>query len=167
MAIVSFSQRLADHAAAAPAAPAVTCGERSVTRAELEIAADALARQLLADGVKLGDLVTIALPNSVDWFVAVVATWKIGAIPQPVSARLPARELAAIVELADPPVVLGADADVFRRSHLSTGGLCRPDGRPGRRAVARCDLAGMEGADLRRLHRPAKAHRRGPTRKHR
>ena len=52
-------------------------------------------------------MVTIALPNSVEWFVAVVATWKIGAIPQPVSHRLPARELAAIVELADPPVVLG------------------------------------------------------------
>jgi bile acid-coenzyme A ligase len=113
MAIISFSRRLADHAAAAPAAPAVTCGDRSVTRGELEIAADALARQLLADGVKLGDLVTIALPNSVDWFVAVVATWKIGAIPQPVSARLPARELNAIVELADPPVVLGADVDAF------------------------------------------------------
>lgn len=113
MAIISFSRRLADHAAAAPGAPAVTCGDRSVTRKELEIAADALARQLIADGVKFGDLVTIALPNSVDWFVAVVAAWKIGAIPQPVSARLPARELAAIVELADPPVVLGADDDVF------------------------------------------------------
>src|SRR5580704_3338984 len=120
MAIVSFSHRLADHAAAVPGAPAVTCGEHSVTRAELEAEADALARQLLKDGVKLGDLVTIALPNSVDWFVAVVATWKIGAIPQPVSARLPARELAAIVELADPPVVLGADAGAFPNR------ICRP-----------------------------------------
>jgi bile acid-coenzyme A ligase len=113
MALVSFSRRLAHHAEADPAAPAITCGARRVTRAELELAADALARQLLEDGVKLGDLVTIALPNSVDWFVAVVATWKIGAVPQPVSARLPARELAAIVELADPPVVLGAAADAF------------------------------------------------------
>ena len=72
MAIVSFSRRLADQAAADPSRPAVTCGERSVTRAELETAADALARQLLDDGVRLGDMVTIALPNSVDWFVAVV-----------------------------------------------------------------------------------------------
>jgi bile acid-coenzyme A ligase len=122
MAIISFSRRLADHAAADPAAPAITCGEDSVTRAELEEAADALARQLLEDGVKLGDLVTIALPNSVDWFVAVVATWKIGAIPQPVSSRLPAPELAAIVELAGSPVVLGADADAF------PGRICRPMG---------------------------------------
>jgi bile acid-coenzyme A ligase len=113
MALVSFSRRLADHAAAHPDALAITCGAHSVTRAELQIAGDALARQLLEDGVKLGDLVTIALPNSVDWFVAVVATWMIGAIPQPVSARLPARELAAIVELADPPVILGAGDDAF------------------------------------------------------
>src|SRR5579862_3311030 len=102
MAIVSFPRHLADLAAAAPTSPAITCGERTVTRAELEVAADALARQLLEDGVKLGDLVTIALPNSVDWFVAVVATWKIGAIPQPVSSRLPARELGEIVSLGDP-----------------------------------------------------------------
>ena len=122
MAIVSFSSRLAHLAAVAPDAPAITCGESSVTRAELETAADSLARQLLDDGVRLGDLVTIALPNSVDWFVAVVATWKIGAIPQPVSARLPARELAAIVELADPPVVLGVDADAFGNR------ICRPVG---------------------------------------
>jgi bile acid-coenzyme A ligase len=122
MAVVSYSRRLADLAAKDPDAPAVTCGEDSLTRGELEMAADALARQLLADGVKLGDLVTIALPNSVDWFVAVVASWKIGAIPQPVSSRLPARELAAIVELADPPVVLGAEPGAFGDR------ICRPVG---------------------------------------
>ena len=83
MAIVSFSRRLADKAAADPSRLAITCGVRSVTRAELETAADALARQLLDDGVQFGDMVTIALPNSVDWFIAVSATWKIGAIPNP------------------------------------------------------------------------------------
>lgn len=50
----------------------------------------------------------MALPNSVEWFITYVACWNIGAIPQPVSARLPARELAAIVELADSKVVVGA-----------------------------------------------------------
>ena len=34
-------------------------------------------------------MVTIALANSVEWFVAFAACWKIGAIPQPVSAKLP------------------------------------------------------------------------------
>ena len=122
MAVVSFSRRLTDLAAADPSRAAVTCGERSMTRAELETAATALARQLLEDGVQHGDMVTVALTNSVDWFVAVVATWKIGAIPQPVSPRLPARELAAIVDLADPPVILGADPDAF------VDRICRPVG---------------------------------------
>jgi bile acid-coenzyme A ligase len=122
MAIVSFSRRLADLAAADPSRAAITCGEHSVTRAELEAAADALARQLLEDGVKHGEMVTIALPNSIDWFVAVVATWKIGATPQPVSSRLPARELAAIVDLADPRVILGTEPDAF------VGRICRPHG---------------------------------------
>ena len=122
MAIVSFSRRLADLAAADPSRAAITCGEHSVTRAELEAAADALARQLLEDGVKHGEMVTIALPNSIDWFVAVVATWKIGATPQPVSSRLPARELAAIVDLADPRVILGTEPDAF------VDRICRPLG---------------------------------------
>jgi bile acid-coenzyme A ligase len=122
MTIVSFSRRLADLAAADPSRAAITCGEHSVTRAELEAAADALARQLLEDGVKHGEMVTIALPNSIDWFVAVVATWKIGATPQPVSSRLPARELAAIVDLADPRVILGTEPDAF------VDRICRPLG---------------------------------------
>ncbi len=122
MAIVSFSRRLSDLAAADPSRTAITCGEHSVTRAELETAADALARQLLEDGVQQGEMVTIALPNSVDWFVAAAAAWKIGAIPQPVSPRLPPRELAAIVDLADPRVVLGADPGSFADR------ICRPVG---------------------------------------
>jgi len=133
MAIVSFSRRLADHAAADPGAAAITCGEKSVTRAELEQAADTLARQLLEDGVELGDLVTIALPNSIEWFVAVAANWKIGAIPQPVSSRLPARELATIVDLADPPVVFGADAGAFPDR------ICRPVGYVATAAITEAD----------------------------
>jgi bile acid-coenzyme A ligase len=122
MAIVSFPRLLAEKAAADPTRRAITCGPHSLTRAELEAAADALARQLRDDGVKVGDMVTIALPNSVDWFVAVVAAWKVGATPQPVSSRLPARELTAIVELANPRVVLGADDDAFPDR------ICRPVG---------------------------------------
>jgi bile acid-coenzyme A ligase len=38
-----------------------------------------------------------------------VASWKLGATPQPVSSRLPKRELDAIVELANPKVIVGVD----------------------------------------------------------
>lgn len=90
-----------------PSRPAITCGEISITRAEMESAANRLARDLQRRGVGEGDMVTIALPNSVEWFVAFAACWKIGAVPQPVSYRLPAPELTAILQLADPKVVIG------------------------------------------------------------
>jgi bile acid-coenzyme A ligase len=113
MAKVSYAQRLTDLATADPDRPAITCGEERVTRAELDRAANRMARDLAGRGVGFGDMVTIALPNSVDWFVAFAACWKLGAIPQPVSHRLPARELEAIAELADPKVVVGVEPGTF------------------------------------------------------
>ena len=55
-------------------------------------------------------LVTLALPNSIEFFAACLATWRLGATPQPVSSRLPERERRAIVELAQPALVVGAPA---------------------------------------------------------
>lgn len=107
--MISYSKRLTDLAAAAPDRPAITCGEQTVTRAQLDSLSNRMARGLQAKGVETGDMVTIALPNSVDWFVATIACWKLGAVPQPVSSRLPERELEAIIELAQPKVVLGPE----------------------------------------------------------
>jgi bile acid-coenzyme A ligase len=106
VALISYARRLADHAAGAPDRPAVTDEHRTVTRAELESLANRTARALSARGVRPGDRVTIALPNSVAFVATTVACWKLGATPQPVSARLPARELDAIIELAEPRVVV-------------------------------------------------------------
>ena len=38
---------------------------------------------MLAKGVKLGDFVTIALPNGIGFFEATIATWKLGATRRP------------------------------------------------------------------------------------
>jgi len=112
MSMISFSRRLSALAEADPGRPSVTCGTDSLTRVQLESAANRLARDLTAGGVQFGDMVTIALPNSTEWFVAVAACWKAGAIPQPVSARLPERELTAIVGLANPSAVIGIPAEL-------------------------------------------------------
>jgi len=109
MTVMSYSRRLVELAARAPDDPAVTCGGTTITRAELQSRANRLARDLAGRGVGLGDFVTVALPNSVDWFVAYVAIWKLGAVPQPVSAKLPVRELAEIVALAGSKVALGVE----------------------------------------------------------
>jgi len=106
VALISYAQRLRDHAEADPQRPALTDEVRTVTRAELDRLACRTARALQHEGVRQGDRVTIALPNSVEFVATAVACWKVGATVQPVSSRLPKRELDAIIELAQPRVVL-------------------------------------------------------------
>src|ERR1700755_1451668 len=117
-----MSRQLQLLAQAAPDLPSITCGDQSVTRAQFVQRIDELAHELRDLGVGLDDMVTIALPNSVDWFVAFAATWRVGGIPQPISSRLPAREVAAILELADPKVVIGVpDGSIEGRATLPVG----------------------------------------------
>ncbi|MGH9078658.1 MAG: AMP-binding protein [Acidimicrobiales bacterium] len=106
---VSFGRRVTDLARTDPHRPAVTCGSAQLSRAELEAAANRLARRLAASGVTVGAMVTIALPNSLEFMVATVAAWKLGAVPQPVSPRLPRRELRGVIELAESRVVVGTE----------------------------------------------------------
>jgi bile acid-coenzyme A ligase len=91
-----------------PDRPAITFEDRTVTRAELDRRTNRLARAYQQFGVGQDDFVTIALPNGVEFFEATIATWKLGATPQPVSSRLPKLELEAIIELAAPRLVVGA-----------------------------------------------------------
>ncbi|CAA0124895.1 Bile acid-coenzyme A ligase [Mycolicibacterium vanbaalenii] len=94
-------------AAQDPGAPAVTCEGVTVTRAELDATSNRLARAFASLGVGTGDYVTIAAPNSLNWVYSVVACWKLGAVPQPLSARLPDAELAALLELRRPTLLVG------------------------------------------------------------
>jgi bile acid-coenzyme A ligase len=126
--LISYGRRLTELAEEHPVWPAITCGETSLTRSELESAANRLARDMAAGGAGKGDMVTIALANSVEWFVAFAACWKIGAIPQPVSARLPTRELQAILDLADPSLVIGVPAELAGSRRTLPAGY-RPDPR--------------------------------------
>jgi len=110
MALITFSQQLHRLAQAAPDSPAVTCADATVTRAELVAAGDDLAVYLREQGVRQGDMVTVAAPNSIDWFIGYLAIWRLGAVPQPISSRLPQREVDTIIELANPSAVIGLPA---------------------------------------------------------
>ncbi len=103
---VPIGVRVGELAAQYGDAPAVVCEDTTRSWVELDRRSNRLARALLARGVALGDLVTIGLPNSVEFVEACVACWKVGAVPQPVSAAMPPLELQGIVELADPPLVI-------------------------------------------------------------
>ena len=120
--MISFINQLRALAADDPDFVAVTCQDESITRSELLRRGGDLAVHLQSLGVKVGDLVTVAVPNSIDWFVSYVGIWMLGATPQPVSSRLPQRELDALIDLANPPVVIGvADGTVPGRPTIPVG----------------------------------------------
>ncbi|NIB42431.1 AMP-binding protein [Pseudomaricurvus alkylphenolicus] len=113
MAIVSLSRILASWAEKQPNNTAIAHDDDSISWAELEKRTNQLARAYMNLGVKEGDLVTIALPNGIEFVSAVFATWKLGATPQPISSKLPKIERDAIIELASSSLVVGVDtADV-------------------------------------------------------
>ena len=144
MAVVSFSRHLRDLAQARPDRLAVVCGDERVTYAELVDRVDDLAVHLRDHheiGVTAGRMITIALPNSLEWFVAFAAAWRLGATPQPVSSRLPAREIEAIMELADPVAVIGADEGSIE------GRTCIPVGFRAPARPAHAELAELVSAE--------------------
>ncbi|MDW5593763.1 AMP-binding protein [Conexibacter stalactiti] len=99
-------------AATRPDDPAVTCGDESVTFAQLESRANRLARAYAELGVREGDFVSVGLPNGVELYAASYAIWKLGAVPQPLSYRLPARELEQVIAVADPSLIVGFGEEV-------------------------------------------------------
>ena len=125
--MISFIQRLEDLAAESPDAVAFTCAGDSITRAEIVRQGYNLAVHLAAHGTKEGDLVTVAVPNSIDFFIAYVAIWRLGATPQPISSRLPQREQDAIIELAGSSAVIGVEPGSYEGRTCIPYGFRAPD----------------------------------------
>ncbi|MBU3749189.1 MAG: AMP-binding protein [Mycobacterium sp.] len=90
-----------------PQAPAVTHDGRTLTRAQLDAFTNRLARAYAELGVCRGDYVTVALGNSLEWVQAVVAIWKLGAVPQPLSSRLPDVEYGHLLDLRERALLVG------------------------------------------------------------
>lgn len=87
-------------------APAVIQDEEVVTWSELDRESTRIAWGLKLRGVGKDDLVTLALPNSGDFFRLTFAIWKAGAIPHVVAWKLPQHELQGILEVAKPRVLV-------------------------------------------------------------
>jgi bile acid-coenzyme A ligase len=104
---ISYGRRIEELARQDPGAPAVLCEGAQISRGELERRANRLARAYAARGVGPGRIVTLALPNGIELVVACIATWKLGAVPSPISPALPRPERDAILERAGPALVVG------------------------------------------------------------
>ncbi len=115
---LSVLSRLAE---ADPDRPALTCGEVTLTRAGFLDRVGRLAALFAARGVAEGSTVTIGLPNSIGLVESMFAAWALGAVPQPISDRIPPAERSAIVDLADPTLAVGmAPSDAGGRPVLES-----------------------------------------------
>ncbi|RKN39004.1 (2,3-dihydroxybenzoyl)adenylate synthase [Streptomyces hoynatensis] len=77
----TFGAMLRDRAAAHPKRIALTAGDRHLTYAALDEAADRMAAGLLALGIAPGDRVVVQLPNVPEFFEVIFALFRIGALP--------------------------------------------------------------------------------------
>lgn len=107
--ILPIGTRISALAGSAPEKPAVTCDGRTISRSELDKSTNQLARAYAEHGVGVGDYVTIVLPNSIEWVQSTVACWKLGAVPQPLSSRLPTAEFVDLLELHSRSLLVGRD----------------------------------------------------------
>src|SRR5687768_16071158 len=104
---MSYPAALRLHATRSPDRTALVCGDHTLSFRELDRASTRLARAYAERGVAQGDFVTIALPNGVEFVLACFAIWKLGAVPQPDSWKLPEKERSAILAEAKPALVVG------------------------------------------------------------
>lgn len=116
MPLVSYGRALTLHAERTPDAVALVHEGRVTRYAELDRAANRLARALARSGVGEGDFVTLGLPNGREFVEALFACWKLGATPQPISPRLPRAERDAILALVAPKRVLDEPLDASGES---------------------------------------------------
>jgi long-chain acyl-CoA synthetase len=86
-----------DHRRAVPDATAVQYYGNRITRAELDDFSDTLVAWLADEQVGAGDRVAVALQNTPVFAIALLATWKLGAVLVPVSPMLRTGELAVLL----------------------------------------------------------------------
>jgi long-chain acyl-CoA synthetase len=106
----TLGEDLRARAAERPDAEAVVAGERRLTYAQLDAAADAAAAALAAAGVARGDRVLIVLPNGVDVAVAIYGVLRAGAAISPLNPTIKADKLAYIQRDSGAAATIGPDS---------------------------------------------------------
>ena len=83
----------------------------SYTFAEIAAAAAATSAGLAAAGVARGDVVMTLVGARIEWVLALLGSWRLGAIALPCSEQLRAKDIALRLRHADPALVLAASRD--------------------------------------------------------
>ena len=80
--------------------------KRQFTYKEFEAAVGRTARLLAAQGVGKGDVVSLLLPNSVEYVIAYFACWQIGALAGPINSLLKSQEIAYVISNSEAKALL-------------------------------------------------------------
>jgi amino acid adenylation domain-containing protein len=102
----SLPQLFEQQAARTPHAPAVICGDATLSYGELNQRASRLARHLISLGAGPERFVTIVMPRCPDMIVAVLAVLKTGAAYVPVDPAYPPDRIAYMLTDTNPVTVL-------------------------------------------------------------
>jgi long-chain acyl-CoA synthetase len=80
--------------------------KRQFTYKEFEDIVRRVARMLWAHGVRKGDVVSLLLPNSVEYVIAYFACWHIGALAGPINSLLKEEEIAYVISNSEAKTIL-------------------------------------------------------------
>ncbi len=80
--------------------------KREFTYKEFKAAVMRTARMLVAKGVRKGDVVSLLLPNSVEYVIAYFACWQIGALAGPINSLLKSQEIAYVISNSEARALL-------------------------------------------------------------
>ena len=104
----SIPELLQQRASAAPEKPFLfsEADKREFTYREFEAAVGRTAGMLAAHGIGKGDVVSLLLPNSVEYIVAYFACWQLGALAGPVNGHLKQQEIEYVVSNSESKLML-------------------------------------------------------------
>lgn len=109
---------LASHATALSQNIAAVDGDVQLTYAELQIQVDAIAKSLIAFGIKPGDRVATMVPPSLDFWLTYLATVSIGATWMGLNPRYQLPEYAYLLDDAKPKLIF-CKSDYEGRPYLA------------------------------------------------
>lgn len=101
---------------------ALVAGDDSVTYSQVDAKVSCLAGELHALGIKQGDAIASLIPNSIEFFVATLACFKLGAVLVPLNANYTDSEVAEYLAKSEAKLVIGSAEKQQQRVASVTSG---------------------------------------------
>src|SRR5215217_3237933 len=104
----SIPELLQQRVAATPEKPFLfsESDTRQFTYSAFETAVMSTARMLVSKGVRKGDVISLLMPNSVEYVIAYFACWQIGALAGPINSLLKSQEIAYVISNSEARALL-------------------------------------------------------------